>query len=100
MNPERLGEIMSEFEAPDTQEARKTELLTELSDGFGSIIATQDKMKKELEATKEKNHQLQLKNSHYANRVASQYLDMEDKKEIIKKEEKKTRNVSDALKGL
>lgn len=100
MEQERLAEIMSEFEAPNTEESRKTELLTELSDGFGSILATQDKMKKELEATKEKNHQLQLKNSHYANRVASQYLDMEEKQEIKKQEEKKSRTVTDALRGL
>jgi len=100
MDQNRFAEIMEEFEMPDTQESRKTELLTEISDGFGSILATQEKMKSELDTTKEKNHQLQLKNAHYANRVASQFMETEKQVEIKKEEEKKKRTLSDALRGL
>jgi len=100
MDREKLGSLMGEFEGAETTELRKTEILTELSDGFGSIIANNEKLQQDMNKISQKNLELQEKNSHYANRIAIQHLDMEDRQEIKKQEEKKNRNISDALRGL
>ena len=97
MDREKLGELMGEFEAPETVESRKSEIMIELNEGFSSIIASQEKLQRDMEAISNKNLELQKTNSHYANRIATQSLDMNDKKEIKKQEEKKTRSLSDVL---
>lgn len=100
MDREKLGELMGEFEGAETSELRKAEILTELSDGFGSILATNEKLQEDMNKVSKKNLELQEKNSHYANRIAVQHLDMEDRQEKQKLEEKKNRTVTDALRGL
>ncbi|WCR32939.1 scaffold protein [Bacillus phage BC-5] len=100
MDREKLGELMGEFEAPETQDSRKSEIMLELNEGFGSILATQEKLQRDMESISNKNLELQKTNSHYANRIATQSLDLEDKKEKIKEKEKKERTLSDALKKL
>lgn len=100
MDREKLGELMGEFEAPETVDSRKSEIMIELNEGFGSILATQEKLQRDMEAISNKNLELQKTNSHYANRIATQSLNMEEKREKRKEEAKKERTVSDALKGL
>ncbi|AZU99735.1 scaffold protein [Bacillus phage DK1] len=100
MDREKLGELMGEFEAPETQDSRKSEIMLELNEGFGSILATQEKLQRDMEAISNKNLELQKTNSHYANRIATQTLDMSEKQEALKKQEKKERTLSDALKNL
>lgn len=97
MDREKLGELMGEFEAPETADSRKSEIMLELNEGFSSVIANQEKLQRDMEAISNKNLELQKTNSHYANRIATQSLDLEDKKEIKKVEEKKTRTLSDVL---
>lgn len=100
MDREKLGELMGEFEAPETADSRKSEIMLELNEGFGSLIAKQEKMQNDMSAIEKKNLELQKTNSHYANRIATQSLDREEKQQIKKEEEKKTRTLSDALQGL
>lgn len=100
MDREKLGELMGEFEAPETADSRKSEIMIELNEGFGSILATQEKLQRDMEAISNKNLELQKTNSHYANRIATQSLNMEEKREKQKEEAKKERTLSDALKGL
>lgn len=100
MDREKLGELMGEFEAPETVDSRKSEIMIELNEGFGSILATQEKLQRDMEAISSKNLELQKTNSHYANRIATQSLDREEKQMKQKEEEKKTMTLSDALKGI
>lgn len=100
MNREKLGELMGELEAPDTSGERQAQIMTEISDGFNQVIASQEKMQEDFNKISKKNLKLQEKNSHYANRLAVQHLDMEDRQEQKKQEEKKNRTLSDALRGL
>lgn len=100
MDREKLGSLMGEMEGAETTELRKAEIMTELSEGFGSILANQEKMQEDMNKISKKNLDLQEKNSHYANRLAVQHLDYEDRQEIKKKEEKSKRTVTDALRGL
>ncbi|USL89542.1 scaffold protein [Bacillus phage vB_BceP_LY3] len=97
MDFKRLQEIATEFEAPETEASQKSKLFDELSEGVGKLISAQEKINEQLEQTKEANLQLQKTNSHYANRLASQYVDAEKVVEQKKVEEKKTRTLSDAL---
>ncbi|AOZ62233.1 hypothetical protein QCM11_24 [Bacillus phage QCM11] len=100
MDRELLGTLMGEFEAPETVDSRKSEIMLELNEGFSNIIAKQEKLQKDMSAIEKKNLELQKTNSHYANRIATQTLDMSEKKEQLKQKEKKERTLSDALKGL
>jgi len=100
MDRETLGSLMGEFEAPETVDSRKSEIMLELNEGFSNIIAKQEKLQKDMETISSKNLELQKTNSHYANRIAIQSLDMSEKQEQQKKEEVKSRTLSDALKGL
>lgn len=97
MDREKLGELMGEFEAPETADSRKSEIMLELNEGFSSIIAKQEKMQNDMTAIEKKNLELQKTNSHYANRIATHSLDLETKKEMQKEEEKKNRTLSDVL---
>lgn len=100
MDRETLGSLMGEFEAPETADSRKSEIMIELNEGFSNIIAKQEKLQNDMTAIEKKNLELQKTNSHYANRIATQSLDMEERKEQKKIEEKATRTLSDALNGL
>ncbi|QQM15018.1 head morphogenesis protein [Bacillus phage Thornton] len=100
MDRELLGNLMGEFEAPETVDSRKSEIMLELNEGFSNIIAKQEKLQKDMSAIEKKNLELQKTNSHYANRIATQSLDMVERKEQQKAQEKKERTLSDALKGL
>lgn len=97
MDFERLQAIATEFEAPETEASQKSILFDELSKGVGQLISAKEEIEKKMGVMEKDLLETKKTNSHYANRLASQFVDSQEKQQIKKEEEKKTKTLSDVL---